>query len=139
MKKSQLSVIISSFLFSPLASAALVTSVTANQNRPAVVMSDDVLNSNDDSNAVYANGQNSTVAQLIRCFTPEPPKNLFRILCKCLFSEVTVQAVTELDNKAAHCHTPVPQWPFHGLLFSVSSANIIGSRSCNLSCSPKPY
>ena len=32
---------------------------------------------------------------------------LFRILCKCLFSEVTVQAVTELDNKAAHCHTPV--------------------------------
>lgn len=61
MKKSQLSVIISSFLFSPLASAALVTSVTANQNRPAVVMSDDVLNSNDDSNAVYANGQNSTI------------------------------------------------------------------------------
>ncbi|MGR28255.1 hypothetical protein D9J50_21540 [Escherichia coli] len=79
------------------------------------------------------------VAQLIRCFTPEPPKNLFRILCKCLFSEVTVQAVTELDNKAAHCHTPIPQWPFHDLLFSVSSANIIGSRSCNLSCSPKPY
>ena len=35
--------------------------------------------------------------------------SLFRILCKCLFSEVTVQAVTELDNKAAHCHTPVPQ------------------------------
>ncbi|WP_250215002.1 helix-turn-helix transcriptional regulator, partial [Escherichia coli] len=26
--------------------------------------------------------------------------SLFRILCKCLFSEVTVQAVTELDNKA---------------------------------------
>ncbi|EFI8216705.1 hypothetical protein GY486_004386 [Escherichia coli] len=25
-------------------------------------------------------------------------KSLFRILCKCLFSEVTVQAVTELDN-----------------------------------------
>ncbi|MDM8909372.1 hypothetical protein QU848_23475, partial [Escherichia coli] len=25
--------------------------------------------------------------------------SLFRILCKCLFSEVTVQAVTELDNK----------------------------------------
>ncbi|HFP5363118.1 TPA: autotransporter outer membrane beta-barrel domain-containing protein [Escherichia coli] len=61
MKKSQLSVIISSFLFSPLASAALVTSITANQNRLAVVMSDDVLNSNDDSNAVYANGQNSTI------------------------------------------------------------------------------
>ena len=36
-------------------------------------------------------------------------RNLFRILCKCLFSEVTVQAVTELDNKAAHCHTPVLQ------------------------------
>ncbi len=35
-------------------------------------------------------------------------KSLFRILCKCLFSEVTVQAVTELDNKAAHCHSPVP-------------------------------
>ena len=36
--------------------------------------------------------------------------SLFRILCKYLFSEVAVQAVTELDNKAAHCHTPVPQW-----------------------------
>ncbi|WP_449266941.1 transposase, partial [Escherichia coli] len=35
--------------------------------------------------------------------------SLFRILCKCLFSEVTVQAVTELDNKAAHCHSPVLQ------------------------------
>lgn len=34
---------------------------------------------------------------------------LYMILCKCLFSEVTVQAVTELDNKAAHRHTPVPQ------------------------------
>ncbi|EMS02877.1 hypothetical protein C4390_44960, partial [Escherichia coli O127:H27 str. C43/90] len=30
--------------------------------------------------------------------------SLFRILCKYLFSEVAVQAVTELDNKAAHCH-----------------------------------
>lgn len=38
------------------------------------------------------------------------PRSLFRILCKYLFSEVAVQAVTELDNKAAHCHTPVPQW-----------------------------
>lgn len=38
-----------------------------------------------------------------------PGKTLYTILCKCLFSEVTVQAVTELDNKAAHCHTPVPQ------------------------------
>ncbi|MEH2657899.1 transposase domain-containing protein, partial [Escherichia coli] len=37
-------------------------------------------------------------------------RSLFRILCKYLFSEVAVQAVTELDNKAAHCHTPVPQW-----------------------------
>ncbi|KDT84806.1 putative entS/YbdA MFS transporter [Escherichia coli 3-475-03_S4_C1] len=37
-------------------------------------------------------------------------ESLFRILCKYLFSEVAVQAVTELDNKAAHCHTPVPQW-----------------------------
>ncbi len=34
---------------------------------------------------------------------------LFRILCKFLFSEVTVQAVTELDNKAAHCDTAVLQ------------------------------
>ena len=39
-----------------------------------------------------------------------PAESLFRILCKYLFSEVAVQAVTELDNKAAHCHTPVPQW-----------------------------
>ncbi|WP_433960501.1 FlxA-like family protein, partial [Escherichia coli] len=36
----------------------------------------------------------------------EEKKSLFRILCKYLFSEVAVQAVTELDNKAAHCHTP---------------------------------
>lgn len=36
-------------------------------------------------------------------------RSLFKILCKCLFSEVTVQAVTELDNKAAHCHSPVLQ------------------------------
>lgn len=35
--------------------------------------------------------------------------SLFKILCKCLVSEVTVQAVTELDNKAAHCHSPVLQ------------------------------
>ncbi|WP_203236094.1 type VI secretion system amidase immunity protein Tai4 [Pluralibacter gergoviae] len=34
---------------------------------------------------------------------------LYTILCKCLFSEVTVQAVTELDDKTAHCHAPVPQ------------------------------
>ncbi|MCM8150160.1 hypothetical protein, partial [Enterobacter roggenkampii] len=26
-------------------------------------------------------------------------RTLYTILCKCLFSEVTVQAVTELDNK----------------------------------------
>ena len=39
-----------------------------------------------------------------------PKATLYTILCKCLFSEVTVQAVTELDNKTAHCHTPVPQW-----------------------------
>ncbi len=38
-----------------------------------------------------------------------PQASLFKILCKCLFSEVTVQAVTELDNKAAHCHSPVLQ------------------------------
>ena len=60
MKKTQLSVIISSLLFSPLASSALGTSVTANQNQ-SVVMSNDVLNSNNDSNAVYANGQNATI------------------------------------------------------------------------------
>lgn len=37
-------------------------------------------------------------------------------MCKCLFSEVTVQAVTESDNKAAYCHTPVLQRhrPFRG-------------------------
>lgn len=46
----------------------------------------------------------------------EEVMSLFRILCKCLFSEVTVQAVTELDNKAAHCHSPVLQRhrPFPG-------------------------
>ena len=60
IKKSPLSVIISSLLFSPLTSAALVTPVTANQNQ-SIVMSDDVLNSNNDSNAVYANGQNATI------------------------------------------------------------------------------
>ncbi|MBN6619306.1 hypothetical protein JR898_21625, partial [Escherichia coli] len=42
--------------------------------------------------------------------SPQGLTSLFRILCKYLFSEVAVQAVTELDNKAAHCHTPVPQW-----------------------------
>ena len=43
-------------------------------------------------------------------------RSLFKILCKCLVSEVTVQAVTELDNKAAHCHSPVLQRhrPFPG-------------------------
>lgn len=47
----------------------------------------------------------------MRCFvcSGKHPMTLYTILCKCLFSEVTVQAVTELDNKAAHCHTPVPQ------------------------------
>ncbi len=48
---------------------------------------------------------------------------------KCLFSEVTVQAVTELDNKAAHCHTPVPQWRFfiacRITLFSDSMAFVV--------------
>ena len=34
---------------------------------------------------------------------------LYTILCKCLLSVVAVQAVTELDNKAAHRHAPVPQ------------------------------
>ncbi|MGG2142671.1 hypothetical protein [Symbiopectobacterium sp. RP] len=33
--------------------------------------------------------------------------SLFKILCKCLSSEVTVKTVTELDNKATHCHTQV--------------------------------
>ncbi|WP_167875775.1 hypothetical protein [Klebsiella pneumoniae] len=36
-------------------------------------------------------------------------ESLYTILCKCLFSEVTVEAVTELDDKTAHCHAPVPQ------------------------------
>ncbi|SMG61909.1 hypothetical protein SAMN03159353_10761, partial [Cedecea sp. NFIX57] len=35
----------------------------------------------------------------------KPVQTLYTILCKCLFSEVTIQAVTKLDNKAAHCHT----------------------------------
>ncbi|EFB4332807.1 hypothetical protein FQE96_24135 [Escherichia coli] len=34
---------------------------------------------------------------------------MFRILCKCLFSDVTVQVVTILDNKTAHFHTAVLQ------------------------------
>ncbi|MGG2140748.1 transposase [Symbiopectobacterium sp. RP] len=33
--------------------------------------------------------------------------SLFKMLCKCLSSEVTVKTLTELDNKATHCHTPV--------------------------------
>lgn len=42
--------------------------------------------------------------------TKHPQKlSLYTILCKCLFSEVTVEAVTELDDKTAHCHAPVPQ------------------------------
>lgn len=60
MKKSQLSVIISSLLFSPLSFSAAVTSVTANQDT-SVIMSNDVINSNNDSNAVYADGQNATI------------------------------------------------------------------------------
>ncbi|CAD5782543.1 hypothetical protein Q0T19_22750 [Escherichia coli O120:H1] len=36
--------------------------------------------------------------------------SLFTILCKCFFLKVAVKAVTKLDNKAAHCHSPVPQW-----------------------------
>ncbi len=36
---------------------------------------------------------------------------LYTILCKLPFlrSEVTAQKITELDNKTAHCHSPVPQ------------------------------
>ncbi|WP_071882127.1 phage integrase Arm DNA-binding domain-containing protein [Candidatus Sodalis pierantonius] len=44
-----------------------------------------------------------------RLYIKQEKTTLYTILCKCLFSEVTVQAVTELDNKAAHCHAPVPQ------------------------------
>ena len=44
------------------------------------------------------------------CIEKAKEKTLYTILCKCLFSEVAVQAVTELDNKATHCHAPVPQW-----------------------------
>ena len=61
--------------------------------------------------------QRSNFAEMKRTFiNPALKKSLFRILCKCLFSEVTVQAVTELDNKAAHCHSPVLQRhrPFPG-------------------------
>ncbi|HHU1768616.1 TPA: Tn3 family transposase, partial [Escherichia coli] len=32
---------------------------------------------------------------------------MFTIPCKCFFLKVTVKAVTKLDNKAAHCHSPV--------------------------------
>ena len=35
--------------------------------------------------------------------------SLFTILRKCFFLKVTVKAVTKLDNKAAHCHSIVPQ------------------------------
>ncbi|ARD38489.1 hypothetical protein F8538_08860 [Edwardsiella ictaluri] len=42
-------------------------------------------------------------------FLMDPVQTLYTILCKCLFSEVTLQTITELDNKAAHCHTLVPQ------------------------------
>ncbi|HHL2713323.1 TPA: DDE-type integrase/transposase/recombinase, partial [Yersinia enterocolitica] len=38
------------------------------------------------------------------------PASLFTILCKRLFSEVTVKSITELDNKTAHGHSPVLQW-----------------------------
>ncbi|UMR98605.1 hypothetical protein AOY87_10190 [Escherichia coli] len=36
--------------------------------------------------------------------------SLFKILCKCLFSEVTVQAVTELDNKGANNQVEQSTW-----------------------------
>lgn len=52
--------------------------------------------------------------KLVLCASPKYIRKygrmtLYTILCKCLFSEVTVQAVTELDDKTAHCHAPVPQ------------------------------
>ena len=54
IKKSSLSVIISSLLFSPLASAAPVDLVRPSEGQ-VILMSDDVLNNNNGSNAVYAN------------------------------------------------------------------------------------
>ncbi len=87
----------------------------------------------DASSAVHTNARGLTMVDLFGCAgatarpVPEAGNevltrgmahgwSLFRILCKCLFSEVTVQAVTELDNKAAHCYSPVLQrhCPFLG-------------------------
>ncbi|MDK2487427.1 hypothetical protein QJ152_13050, partial [Escherichia coli] len=58
------------------------------------------------TNKEISRGTNNKIITM----TASDKLSLFRILCKYLFSEVAVQAVTELDNKAAHCHTPVPQW-----------------------------
>lgn len=58
----------------------------------------------------YEVKSNQGIVQVMLGWDPPLQWSLFRILCKYLFSEVAVQAVTELDNKAAHCHTPVPQW-----------------------------
>ncbi|HDD8965508.1 autotransporter outer membrane beta-barrel domain-containing protein [Escherichia coli] len=60
INKLQLSVITSSILFSPLLSATSVTSIKETDNRTHI-MSDDVVNSNNNSNAVYADGQNSII------------------------------------------------------------------------------
>ncbi|MGT3950753.1 autotransporter outer membrane beta-barrel domain-containing protein [Escherichia coli] len=59
-KKTQLSVIIASLLFTPLTFAASVTSVKANEG-DHVVMVDDVVNSNDGGNAVDADGKNASI------------------------------------------------------------------------------
>ena len=58
---------------------------------------------------IAGSGRRSIASALIAFILDALDETLYTILCKCLFSEVTVQAVTELDNKAAHCHTPVPQ------------------------------
>lgn len=62
LRKTQLSIIISTILFSPalFAESIAVTSVKA-ENGQSIVMQYDVINSNHNSNAVYANGVSATI------------------------------------------------------------------------------
>ena len=67
-------------------------------------------------------------------------KSLFRILCKCLFSEVTVKAVTKLNNKAAHCHSPVTQrhCPFLDAVWIASHTTFLLTRPSGTLCGYLP-
>ncbi|MED9650676.1 autotransporter outer membrane beta-barrel domain-containing protein, partial [Escherichia marmotae] len=62
LRKTQLSIIIGAILFGPasFAESIAVTSVKA-ENGQSIVMQYDVINSNHNSNAVYANGVNATI------------------------------------------------------------------------------